>query len=205
MDIIIGVGSPNSSTIILEKINPKKVKSYVEGHNKTDKNDALAIANAAMQIGLKYSKPKSLEQQSLHSLETSRKFLSRSLVSLDQHIRGTLLDYGIANSKGEKGLKASALTAVNGELNLPHKMTNVIIVLWEQYKQLKEELKQLEKDKNELVRQIEPCKRLMAIEGVGEASAFVGLTPKQHSTGGKTVMLGIDKSGGVKNYDPCSF
>lgn len=38
-------------------INPKKVKRYLEGH-KTDNNDALAIANAALQIGLKYSKPK---------------------------------------------------------------------------------------------------------------------------------------------------
>lgn len=70
-----------------------------------------------------------------------------------------------------------------------------------------------------LTRQIEPCQRLMEIEGVGEttaamlyttlgdgkqfkngrqASAFVGLTPKQHSSGGKVFMIGIDKCGGVK-------
>ncbi len=71
-------------------INPKKVKGYLEGH-KTDHNDALAIANAAIQIGIKYSRPKSLEQQSMHSLESSRRFLSRSVVSLGQHIRGTML------------------------------------------------------------------------------------------------------------------
>ncbi|XNT05831.1 hypothetical protein AB6D20_027980 (plasmid) [Vibrio splendidus] len=68
-------------------------------------NDALAIANAAIQIGkstIKYSRPKSLgknnnyafiKQQSMHSLETSRRslrFLSRSVVSLGLHIRGTL-------------------------------------------------------------------------------------------------------------------
>lgn len=78
----------------------------MEGH-KTDHNDALAIANAAIQIGTKYSQPKSLKQQSMQSLESSSRFLSRSMASLGQHIRGTILGYGIANSRGEKGLKAS--------------------------------------------------------------------------------------------------
>lgn len=59
-------------------INPKKVKAYVDGH-KTDANDALAIANAALQIGIKYSKPKSMEQQTLMSLEANRQFLSKPL------------------------------------------------------------------------------------------------------------------------------
>ncbi|CAK2109092.1 transposase [Vibrio crassostreae] len=95
-------------------INPKKVKGYLEGH-KTDHNDALAIANAAIQIGVKYSRPKSLEQQSMHSLETSRRFLSRSVVSLALHIQGTILGYGIANPRGEKGLKASVQTVLDGE------------------------------------------------------------------------------------------
>lgn len=62
-------------------INPKKVKGYLEGHKK-DHNNTLAIANASIQIGIKYSHPKSLEQQSMHSLESSRRFLSRSVVSL---------------------------------------------------------------------------------------------------------------------------
>ncbi len=92
-------------------------------------------------------------------------------------------------------------------------------MLWNQYKELKAQLIAFEKEKNALTRQIEPCQRLMEIEGVGEttaamlyttlgdgkqfkngrqASAFVGLTPKQHSSGGKVFMIGIDKCGGVK-------
>lgn len=86
-------------------INPKKVKGYFKGH-KTDHNAALAIANAAIQIGIKYCRPKSLDQQSMQSLESSRRFLSRSVVSLGQHVRGTLIGYGIANPRGERGLKA---------------------------------------------------------------------------------------------------
>ena len=200
-------------------INPRKVKAYVEGH-KTDRNDALAIANAAMQVGLKFSPPKSIEQQSMHSLESSRKLLSRSIVAIGLHLRGTILDYGIANPKGEKGLKASVLSVLDGESEIPANLVNTLSLLWEQYKRLKKELLSLEKEKNALTTQIEPCSRLMKIEGVGvttaallyvtlgncqqfkngrQASAFVGLTPKQHSSGGKVIMMGIDKSGGVKD------
>lgn len=188
----------------------------MEGH-KTDHNDALAIANAAIQIGIKYSRPKSLEQQSMHSLESSRRFLSRSVVSLGQHIRGTMLGYGVANPRGEKGLKASVQTALDGETSIPANVVSVLSMLWNQYKELKAQLIAFEKEKNALTRQIEPCQRLMEIEGVGEttaamlyitlgdgkqfkngrqASAFVGLTPKQHSSGGKVFMIGIDKCGG---------
>ncbi len=200
-------------------ISPKKVKGYLEGH-KTDKNDALAIANAAIQIGIKFSRPKSVEQQTLHSLETSRQFLTRSIVSLGNHIRATIFEYGISYPKGEKGLKASLEFVLSRASDIPQNLVNVLSVLWEQYKQQKEELKALEKEKNALTRQIDPCNRLMKLEGVGEtiaamlystlgdgtqfkngrqASAFIGLTPKQYSTGGKVVMMGIDKFGGVKD------
>jgi len=92
-------------------------------------------------------------------------------------------------------------------------------LLWEQYQCTKAQLKDAEKTKAALVKQLEPCKRLMDLEGVGEvgaamlytslgdgsefkngrqASMYVGVTPKQHSSGGKTHMIGIDKSGGNK-------
>jgi transposase len=59
----------------------------------------LAIANASLQIGLKSSKPKS-EQQTMHTLETSRVYLSRSITSLSNHLRAMLYEYGILYSKG---------------------------------------------------------------------------------------------------------
>lgn len=112
-------------------------------------------------------------------------------------------------------------SVLDGETNIPTNVIGVMAILWEQYKLLKNKLKDFEKEKNALTRQIEPCKRLMKIEieGVGEkiaaslyttlgdgkqlkngrqASAFVGLTPKQHSSSGKVFMIGIDKCGGVK-------
>ncbi|CAK1691319.1 transposase [Vibrio crassostreae] len=180
------------------------------GH-KTDHNDALAIA--AIQIGIKYSSPKSLEQQSMQSLESSRRFLSRTVVSLGLHIRTTILGYGIANPQGDKGLRVSVQTVLDGETSIPANVVAVLSMLWEKYKELKAKLIALEKEKNALTRQLEPCQRVdettaaMLYTPIGDgkqfkngrqASAFVGLTPKQHSSGGKVFMIGVDKCGGVK-------
>ncbi len=81
------------------------------------------------------------------------------------------------------------------------------------------QLKEAKAAKAALVKQLEPCKRLLALESVGDgcasmryasmgdgrefkngrqASVYVGLTPKQHSSGGKTHMMGLDKKGGNK-------
>lgn len=199
-------------------ISPKKVKGFLEGH-KTDANDALAIANAAMQIGLKYSKPKNEEQQTLQSLEASRVFLSRNITSLSNHIRAMLYEYGIVSAKGAAGLRKVIEDTFEENNALPTCLISTLHQLWAQYLNLKDEFTKLEKAKNSIVRQLNPCKQLMALEGVAEvcagmlyssigngkqfkngreASAFVGLTPKQYSSGGKVFMMGIDKKGGVK-------
>lgn len=199
-------------------ISPKKVKGFLEGH-KTDANDALAIANASLQIGLKFSKPKSEEQQSLQTLETSRLYLSRSITSLGNHIRAMLYEYGITSARGLLGLRTAVQKTLDEPTLIPACLITTLHQLWEQYLNLKIEFTKLEKEKNALVRQLKPSKNLMALEGVAEvcsgmlystigdgkqfkngrqAAAFVGVTPKQHSSGGKTVMTGIIKHGGVK-------
>ena len=198
--------------------NPKKVKGSLEGH-KTDSNDALAIANTTLRIGIKFSRPKTVEQQAFSSLETSRQFLSRTIGSVGRHIRGTLSAFGIIAPKGEKGLTAAVQLLIDNPEQIPTSLKSILLVLWEQYKALQEKLTDFEKEKNAITRQIEPCKRLMKIEGIGEttaamlyatlgdgkqfkngrqAAAFVGLTPKQHSSGGKVFMIGIDRCGGVR-------
>jgi len=73
--------------------------------------------------------------------------MNRNLVSLGQQIRGSLLGYGVANPKGEKGLKASVQTVLDGDTNIPANVIGVMAILWGQYKQLKNELKDCEKEK----------------------------------------------------------
>ena len=200
-------------------VNPRKVKGLLEGH-KTDANDALAISNTAMQIGLKYSKPKNIEQQSLHTLETSRKFISRSITSMGNHIRAMLFEFGTVSAKGARGLKQSVQDTLDDINPLPEILKSTLALLWNEYLRLRDELKELEKSQKALTRQLEPCRQLMELEGVAEvsaamlyatigdgkqfkngrqASAFIGLTPKQYSSGGKVVMMGINKNGGVKD------
>jgi transposase len=199
-------------------ISPKKVKGFLQGH-KTDANDALAIANASLQIGLKTSKPKSEEQQTLQTLDTSRLFLSRSITVLGNHLRAMLYEYGIVSTVGVKGLTKAILETLDEAYLLPECLRSTVNQLWVTYLHLKAELAQLIKTKNGLVRQLQPCKALMDLEGVAEvcagmlyssigdgkqfksgreASAFIGLTPKQHSSGGKVFMTGIDRAGGIK-------
>jgi len=200
-------------------ISPKKVKAFLQGH-KTDANDALAIATAATQLGMVFSHVKSEEQQSLQTLEKSRKFLDKEVTALGNHIRAYMYEYGITSPKGRKSLRETvAIILDDVDKRLPMSLKGMLRVLWERYQLTIKQLKEAEKAKAALVKQLEPCRRLLDLEGVGpvcaarlyanlgngsnfkkgrHASAYIGLTPKQHSSGGKTFMIGIDKSGGDK-------
>ena len=200
-------------------ISPKRVKAYLQGH-KTDANDALAIAIASIQCGMIFSQIKEIEQQSLQSLETSRKFLDKEFTALSNHIRAYLYEYGITINKGRKSLRESiAIVLDDTDSRLPLCLKNTLKMLWDRYNMTLSQLKETEKNKSALVKQLEPCQRLLDLEGVGDvcasmlytsigdgrefkngrqASVYIGLTPKQHSSGGKTYMRGIDKNGGNK-------
>jgi len=97
----------------------------------------------------------------------------------------------------------------------------LLIILWQQYQTTEKHYQAITLQLKELVNQSEPCKRFMKLEGVSQIGAaglvsclgdrksfrngrhasvyvYVGVTPKQHSSGGKVVMVGIDKHGGDK-------
>ena len=200
-------------------ISPRKVKAFLQGH-KTDANDALAIAVAATQFGMVFSQIKTVEQQSLQTLEKSRKFLDKEVTAQGNHIRAYMYEYGITIPKGQKGLRETIVLVLDEQdQRLPSYLKGALNVLWEHYQSCVEQLKELKKHKDAFVRQLEPCKRLLDLEGVGcvcssllyasigngkdfkngrQASVYVGVTPKQYSSGGKTYLTGIDKKGGDK-------
>ncbi len=200
-------------------ISPRKVKAFLQGH-KTDANDALAVAIAATQFGRVFSQIKAEEQQSLQTLETSRKFLDKELTALNNHLRAYLYEYGITMNRGQKSLRATIVIVLDDlDTRLPQCLKNTLKTLWERYQLTVFQLKETEKYRAALVKQLAPCKRLMELEGIGEvcaamlyasigdgrefkngrqASVYIGLTPKQYSSGGKIIMLGIDKRGGNK-------
>ena len=200
-------------------LNPKKVKAFLQGQ-KTDANDALAIVTAATQFGVRFSEAKSEEQQTLQTLECSRRFLDKQLTALNNHIRAYLYEYGITMRKGRKSLRETIAQVLDPlDTRLPQCLKNTLRLLWERYQSTLVQLKQAKAYKAALAKQIEPCKRLLALETVGEvgaallyanigdgkafkngrgAAACFGVTPRQHSSGGKTQMIGINKKGGNK-------
>jgi len=185
-------------------ISPKKVKAFLQGH-KTDANDALAIAVASTQTGMRFSQIKKEDQQWLQTLETSRKYLERERTALSNHIRAYLYEYGIIMNRGYKSLRETMANVLDPQdSRLPACLKNTLRVLWERYQLTIEQFKETEKYKSELAKQLEPCRRLVKLEGVGAVCASMLYTSigdgkaKQHSSGGKTYLKGIDKQGGHK-------
>jgi transposase len=122
-------------------IAPKRVKAFLQGQ-KTDANDALAIAAAAMQLGVRFCPVKEIDQQALQTLETSRKFLSRDQVALSNHIRAYLYEYGMTIAKGKKSLmEAMALVLEDVNTRLPTSLKATLLTLWERYKLTADQIK----------------------------------------------------------------
>jgi len=136
-------------------------------------------------------------------------------------------EYGITIPKGNSALlKKIPCILEDAENGFPHVLRAVFFSLSEQLKIQQALLKEITKEKERLVKTIEPCQRLEALEGIGpvgsamlycslgkgvmfkngrQAATYVGVTPKQHSSGGKTVIVGIDKKGGNKELRAVLF
>ncbi len=197
----------------------KAVKAFRQGH-KTDETDAQAIAIAAQHQPIRSCALMNIEQQTLQSFETSRRYISKQCRALSNHIRAIAYEYGLTIPKGNGQLfKRVAIILEEAENGFPHALRATFHSLCEQLKVQQALLKMIEKEKNQFVKCIEPCQRLIALEGVGpvgasmlyscigkgemfkngrNASTYLGVTPKQHSSGGKTILVGIDKKGGNK-------
>lgn len=201
-------------------ISPKKVKAFPQGQ-KTDAHDALAIVMAAMQFGMKFSLIKEEEQQSLQILETNRKFLDKESTALNNHVRAYLYEYGITMNRGQKSLRETITIVLDdADTRLPVCLKSTLRLLWEKYQCTRDQLKTTEKAKAALVKQLEPCRRIMDLEGIGEVcsamlyasigdggefkngrkvSVYIGLTPRQYSSGGKITMRGSIKRVATRN------
>lgn len=198
---------------------PKAVKAFCQGH-KTDETDAQAIAVAAQQESIKSCGLMNIEQQSLQTFDSSRRYIGKQCRGLANHLRALAYEYGLTIARGDSALlKAIPEILEDAENGFPHRLRAVFHGLYEQLKIQQGLLKMIEKEKAEQLKSIEPCQRLSALEGVGpvassmlyssigkgemfkngrQAATYLGVTPRQHSSGGKTIILGINKKGGNK-------
>ena len=197
------------------KIIPAKaVTPYRQGH-KTDENDALAVAEAASRPSVKEAPLKTIEQQGLQAIQRSRELLVHSRTGLSNHIRGLLLEFGVVIPQGFAALHRQIPEILeDGDNELPDLYRPTLHLLYQRLCDLRDDLQRLNSEIEILVKQNPACERLTALEGVGpigsvllfatlgtgeafvngrQFSAYLGLTPKQYSSGGKVNLVGISR------------
>lgn len=192
------------------------VKPYVKS-NKNDMVDAEAIAEAVTRPTMRFVPIKSIEQQDIQSFHRARERLIKSRTALVNEMRGLLAEYGIVLPKGREKFRQEIVPKLMEERA---KLTSLSSELFEQ---LYDELVALEsriafyEGKLKRISKSHPvCQRLMSISGVGYLTAtaliaavgdmkcfkngrgfaaWLGLVPRQYSTGGKPRLGRISKRG----------
>ena len=197
-------------------IPPQYVKPYVRG-NKNDYNDALAIAEAVVRPEMRFVAAKTTDQQDIQALHRLRERCLCDRTALCNQLRGLLAEYGLIFPKGVNTLRRRLPELMeDGENGLSALFRRLLA---QGYQQLRELDGHIDSYTQELVRQSqqdEACQRLQTIPGFGpivasvfhavvgdgqtyrrgrDVSASIGLVPRQHSSGGKEVLLGISKRG----------
>lgn len=197
-------------------IAPQHVKPYVQG-NKNDYNDAGGIAEAVTRPKIRSVMVKSEEQQDMQALHRLRESRIGIKTKLCNQLRGLLGEYGIVMPKGVNAIRQRIPEILeDGENGLSAFFREL---MWESYQQiilLDEQIDFYDKKLHIHSRQIEACQRLQSLPGFGpvvasvfycyvgdgqsyhrgrDVSSSLGLVPRQHSSGGKNVLLGISKRG----------
>lgn len=198
---------------------PRFVARFRQGQ-KTDANDALAIFDAYNSAQMQACPLKDVERQGLQTLERTRRHYQRKKTALSNAIRGHLAEFGMIMPKGYKVLK----TRVPGILedadnDLPYSARLALMTYFDDWQYANAKHKELALAQSKLLRSMQAGRELQKLEGVGpvcaagllcalgdgrqfssakQAGAFIGTAPKQHSSGGKEVMIGISKSSGHK-------
>ena len=197
-------------------IAPQFVKPYVKS-NKNDAVDAEAICEAVQRPTMRFVPSKSVEQQDMQSLHRIRSQLVSRRTAQSNQIRGLLLEYGITIQQGIAHINTQVPVILeDGENGLSDLFRSLLNELREEFKHLDERINDLEQRLQGLSKQNADCQRLLTVPGIGlltatalvaaigdigafkngrELAAWLGLVPRQHSTGGKPTLLGISKRG----------
>ena len=195
---------------------PSYVKAYLK-RSKNDANDAAAICEAVTRPSMRFVARKSEQQQCGLMLHRSRQLLVCQRTMLSNAIRGHMAELGVIASKGRNGT-AELLKIIADEHDdrIPAAARLSLDVLARQYAAVRAEIVAIEKRIHAWHRSSEESRRLEEIPGVGpivatalvaevgdwkeftsgrSLAAWIGLVPRQHSTGGKQRLGGISKQG----------
>jgi transposase len=192
------------------------VKPFVKGQ-KNDYNDAEAIAEAALRPNLRVVQEKSQDQLDLQACHRVRsRLVSRRTATINQ-IRAFLIEQGIAVRAGPRALRNSLFAILeNRKDEISPRMAHLILGLYEDWCHLDERIETVTAEIEELSHVEPKCQRLMSVPGIGplistalvaaigtgeafdrgrDFGAWLGLVPRQYSTGGRSILGRISKRG----------
>ena len=195
---------------------PQFVKPYVKT-NKNDMADAEAICEAVTRKNMRFVPLKNVEQQAILSVHRARQGFVKARTAQANQIRGLLAEYGVAIPVGISHITKDVSKVIeDGGHDLPGNFLQLIGRLIEHFKELDKQVDELELQIKQWHRNNEASCKLAEIPGVGpitasalaasvgdgksfkngrQLAAWLGLVPRQHSTGGKSTLLGISKRG----------
>ena len=192
------------------------VKPYVK-RGKSDANDAEAICEAVTRPTMRFVAIKSSEQQAALSMHRTRELLVKQRTQLVNMIRGLLAEFGLDIPRGIERALLIAKRILDGEsLEIPEEAAKVVLMLSQQALDTHSRIQGIDRDLQRWHRRNELSRRLETIPGIGpigasalaasvtdpgqfrsgrEFAAWLGLTPRQNSSGGKERLGRITKMG----------
>lgn len=197
-------------------IAPQYVKPFVK-RNKNDAADAEAICEAVTRPNMPAVPIKNASQQAILSVHRARQGFVKARTAQANQIRGLLAEYGIAIAQGIGHIRKSVPEIIeDGAKDLPGSFRLLIQRLVDHLKELDRQVGELEAEIQLWHRENAASRKLARIPGIGpmtasamvasigdarnfkngrQLAAWLGIVPRQHSTGGKSVLLGISKRG----------
>lgn len=197
-------------------IAPQFVKPFVKS-DKNDANDAEAICEAVQRPNMRFVANKTPEQQTIQNIHRIRSRRIASRTELCNELRGLLSDEGIVAPQGLSKLRERVLKLLSNELDaLNGWLAEELQMIVTEWNRLDEYITHSDRLLDEIFKKHPVCKRLETIPGVGKVtatailgsvgdinnyrsgrhlSAWLGLVPRQNSSGGKTRLSGITKRG----------
>jgi transposase len=194
---------------------PAYVKPYVK-RGKTDVADAEAIAEAVTRPTMRFVAVKTADQQAALMLHKVRDLLVRQRTMLINALRGHLAEFGIIAARGPGGVTAAIISLHEAQDSLPELARVALHGLIDQLRIVRDEIARVEKRIVAWHRASNASRRLATIPGIGpitasaiaaavpdatlfqsgrQFAAWLGLTPRAHSSGGKERRVGISKQG----------
>jgi len=196
-------------------IAPEAVRPFVKKGKKNDAADAAAICEAASRPDMRFVPIKSLEQQGVLALHSARSLLVKQQTMLANAVRGLAAEFGLVVPQGISRL-GELMALIDADAAVPEKARQAIRGLLDQGRWLAESIETFEAEIVAHARHDDTARRLATIPGIGPITAsliaatvadigvfpsarhfaaWLGLVPRQHSTGGKTRLGRITKTG----------